>query len=104
MTPATRCAGQHSADHWFNELLLTYEDAFNQPSATNLGNGSQYIVVANNQQEILATGAADPRATQDKGQRGPGIQDDLTFSDLHWLGDHTVKTGAKFKRIDLTAA
>jgi outer membrane receptor protein involved in Fe transport len=94
----------HSADHWLNELLLTHEDAFNQPSATNLGNGSQYIVVANNQAEVLATGSADPRAAQDKGQRGPGIQDDFTFSDLHWLGDHTIKTGAKFKRIDLTAA
>jgi outer membrane receptor protein involved in Fe transport len=94
----------HSADHWLNELLVTHEDAFNQPAATNLGNGSQYLVVANNQQLVLATGAADPRATQDKGQRGPGIQDDFTFSDLHWLGDHTVKTGAKVKRIDLTAA
>jgi outer membrane receptor protein involved in Fe transport len=94
----------HSADRWLNELLLTHEDAFNQPSATNLGNGSQYIVVANNQQLVLATGAADPRSTQNKGQRGPGIQDDFTFSELHWLGDHTVKAGAKFKRIDLTAA
>jgi hypothetical protein len=94
----------HSADHWLNELLFTHEDAFNQPSATNVGNGSQYIVAANNQQLILATDAADPRATQNKGQRGPGIQDDFTFTDLHWLGDHTVKTGAKFKRIDLTAA
>jgi outer membrane receptor protein involved in Fe transport len=94
----------HSADRWLNELLFTHEDAFNQPSATNTGNGSQYIVAADNQRLILATGAADPRATQDKGQRGPGVQDDLTFSDLHWLGDHTVKAGAKFKRIDLTAA
>jgi outer membrane receptor protein involved in Fe transport len=95
---------EHSADHWLNEALLTFEDAFNQPSATNLGNGSQYIVVANNQQLVLATGAADPRAAQNKGQRGPGIQDDFTFSDLQWLGDHTIKTGAKVKRIDLTAA
>jgi outer membrane receptor protein involved in Fe transport len=94
----------HSADHWLNELLFTFEDAFNQPSATNLGNGSQYIVVANNQQLVLATGAADPRAAQDKGQRGPGIQDDFTFTDLQWLGDHTIKVGAKVKRIDLTAA
>jgi outer membrane receptor protein involved in Fe transport len=94
----------HSANRWFNEVLLTHEDAFNQPSATNLGNGSQYIVVANNQQLILATDAADPRSTQNKGQRGPGIQDDFTLNDLHWLGDHTVKMGAKFKRIDLTAA
>jgi outer membrane receptor protein involved in Fe transport len=94
----------HSTNHWLNELLLTHEDAFNQPSATNIGNGSQYIVVANNQQLILATDAADPRSTQNKGQRGPGIQDDFTLNDLHWLGDHTVKAGAKFKRIDLTAA
>jgi outer membrane receptor protein involved in Fe transport len=94
----------HSANRWLNELLFTHEDAFNQPSATNLGNGSQYIVVANNQQLVLATGAADPRGTQNKGQRGPGVQDDFTLSDLHWLGDHTVKAGAKFKRIDLTAA
>jgi outer membrane receptor protein involved in Fe transport len=86
-----------------NEVLLTHEDAFNQPSATNTGNGFQYQVQSTNQL-ALATGAADPRATQNKGQRGPGIQDDLTFSDLHWLGDHTVKTGAKVKRIDLTAA
>ena len=95
---------EHSADRWLNELLLTHEDSFNQPSATNLGNGSQYVVVANNQQLVLATGAADPRAAQNKGQRGPGIQDDFTFSDLHWLGEHTIKTGAKIKRIDLTAA
>jgi outer membrane receptor protein involved in Fe transport len=94
----------HNGNHWLNELLLTHEDAFNQPSASNLGNGLQYTVVANNQAEVLATGSADPRAAQDKGQRGPGIQDDFTFSDLHWLGDHTIKTGAKFKRIDLTAA
>jgi outer membrane receptor protein involved in Fe transport len=94
---------QHSADHWFNDLLFTHEDSFNNPSAINMGNGSIYHVEAAGQ-DVLKTGASDPRATQDKGQRGPGIQDDFTFSDLHWLGDHTVKLGAKFKKIDLTAA
>jgi outer membrane receptor protein involved in Fe transport len=94
----------HSADRWLNEVLMTHEDAFNRPSASNLGNGAEYVVQAQNEQLILSTGAADPRATQNKGQRGPGVQDDLTFSDLHWLGDHTVKTGVKVKRIDLTAA
>jgi len=65
----------HSANRWLNELLFTHEDAFNQPSAINTGNGSQYIVVANNQQLVLATGSADPRGTQNKGQRGPGVQE-----------------------------
>jgi outer membrane receptor protein involved in Fe transport len=95
---------QHSADRWLNEFLITYEDAFNQPAATNLGNGSQYVVQAQNERLIIATGAADPRATQNKGQRGPGLQDDITFNNLEWLGDHTLKAGAKMKRIDLTAA
>jgi outer membrane receptor protein involved in Fe transport len=95
---------QHSADRWLNEFLITYEDAFDRPSATNIGNGAQYLVQSQGERQILATGAADPRATQNKGQRGPGVQDDLTFSNLQWLGDHTVKGGVKVKRIDLTAA
>ena len=94
---------QHADVRWFNDVLLTYEDSFNSPSALNTGNGVIYAVESSNQ-TVLDTGPSDPRATQDKGQRGPGVQDDFTFSDLHWLGDHTVKAGAKFKRIDLTAA
>jgi hypothetical protein len=93
----------HAAVRWFNDVLLTHEDSFNSPSALNMGNGAIYVVESSNQ-TVVDTGPSDPRATQNKGQRGPGIQDDFTFSDLHWLGDHTVKTGAKFKRIDLTAA
>jgi len=95
---------EHSADHWFNDVLFTHEDSFNNPSALNLGNGAIYAIQAQNNQTILDTGPSDPRATQDKGQRGPGLQDDFTFSDLHWLGDHTVKLGAKFKMVELTAA
>ena len=94
---------QHGADRWFNDLLFTHEDSFNSPSAINTGNGIVYAVQATNQ-TVLDTGPSDPRATQNKGQRGPGIQNDLTFSDLHWLGDHTLKMGAKFKKIDFTAA
>ncbi len=94
---------QHSADRWVNELLFTYEDAYNAPTASQLGNGASYAIQANNEQNILNTGPASPLATQNKGQRGPGLQDDLTFSDLHWLGDHTVKMGAKYKRVNLTA-
>ena len=33
-----------------------------------------------------------------------GEQDDLTLTGLTWRGDHTVKTGVKFKRVTLTAA
>ena len=95
---------QHSADRWYNELLATHEDAFNAPTALSIGNGAIYAVASDNNRQVLATGPASPLATQNKGQRGPGIQDDLTLHDLHWLGDHTLKMGAKYKKIDLTAA
>jgi outer membrane receptor protein involved in Fe transport len=95
---------QHSADHWFNELVYTHQSAFNAPSSLGLGNGAIYAVQANNNQQILDTGPASPLATQDKGQQGPGIQDDFTWSDLHWLGDHTIKTGVKYQSLKLVAA
>jgi outer membrane receptor for ferrienterochelin and colicin len=97
---------QHSADHWFNELLFTHEKTFNAPTALNNGNGIVYVLprASSDGDVIVNTAAAGPLATQIKGQKGPSIEDNLTFSDLSWMGDHTVKMGAKFKKVDLTAA
>ena len=95
---------QHSADWFSNDLLFTHQDTFNAPSSLGLGNGAIYDIQANNNQAVLDTGPASPLATQVKGQQGPGLQDDFTFSELHWLGDHTVKTGAKFQSLKLVAA
>jgi outer membrane receptor for ferrienterochelin and colicin len=95
---------QHSADHWFNDLLFTHQAAFNSPSSIGLGNGTNYQVAADNNREVLDTGPASPLATQNKSQQGPGLQDDFTFSDLHWLGDHTVKLGAKYQALKFVAA
>lgn len=93
----------HSADSWFNRLQFTYENAFFKPTAINIGNGSTFTPSDNQNLAILTIGAADPRGTQDKGQKGPSIQDDLTFNDLEWHGDHVIKMGAKYKMIQLVA-
>ncbi|WHZ19456.1 MAG: OmpA-related protein [Rhodanobacteraceae bacterium] len=93
---------EHSADAWYNEFLLTYENAFYVPQQITSGVGQAYTYGSNNQL-VLQTGAPDPRAEQNKGQKGPGLKDDLTFTDLHWLGDHTVKVGFKYKDVKLTA-
>ncbi|MEO8803194.1 MAG: TonB-dependent receptor [Rudaea sp.] len=95
---------QHSADRWFNEVLFTYEKSFNDPSSFGLGNGAIYTVnIGGNDNTIVTTGPASPLATQHKGQKGPGIQDDLTFNDLEWMGDHVVKMGVSFKDVKLIA-
>jgi outer membrane receptor protein involved in Fe transport len=91
---------QHGADRWSNDLVLTYEDASFNPVANSSGNGFAYSYGPNNGQLIINTGPADPRATQNKGQKGPGLQDDLTFTGF---GAHSLKMGIKYKSIDLTA-
>ena len=93
----------HSADAWFNRLQATYENAFYTPTATNLGNGYVYTAFGSNDQQILATGAASPLASQNKGQKGPSLQDDFTFNNIEWHGDHVIKMGAKIKWVRLTA-
>jgi outer membrane receptor protein involved in Fe transport len=95
---------QHSADHWQNELLFTYENSYYRPSGRSNGNGAVYTYGPQNNAFIINTGPPSPLATQNKGQKGPGLQDDFTLHGLHWLGEHTVKFGGKFKEIDLTAA
>ena len=92
---------EHNADAWSNSLLFTWEKAFNAPVALNSGNGQVYTYGPNNDATILTAGAANPLATQNKGQKGPGFQDDLTFSNFNWMGDHTIKMGVKYKEIKL---
>ena len=94
---------QHSGDIYFNELLFTHENAYNNPSPLSNGNGAVYTFDPMNNQTILITGAANALATQKKGQKGPALQDDLTFNDLEWHGDHVVKMGVKYKAVDLNA-
>jgi outer membrane receptor protein involved in Fe transport len=98
---------KHSADRWFNELQLTYEDAFFTPHISNSGeNGAVYTWLDNtNDRNILAVDGSDPRAAQNKGQKGWAIANNITFTDITWFGgDHTIKTGIKYKDVDLTAA
>ncbi|KRF01214.1 hypothetical protein ASG87_12470 [Frateuria sp. Soil773] len=96
---------QHSGEAFYNELIATYEDSFNAPTARNLGNGIDYTwALPNSDPALINTGAASPLATQNKGQKGPSFEDNLTFNDLEWHGNHVVKLGIKKKNINLEAA
>jgi outer membrane receptor protein involved in Fe transport len=97
---------QHSADTWLNEVQLTYEDAFYVPQITNSDvNGAVYTWFDGQDKDVLAVNGADPRAGQNKGQKGWAIGDTITFSDITWgSGVHNIKAGVKYKDVDLTAA
>ncbi|WP_329742208.1 TonB-dependent receptor domain-containing protein [Dyella sp. A6] len=92
----------HSAYSWFNRLQVTYENAFFSPTPATFGAGAAYTPASNQNQVILQTGNS-PLAQQNKGQKGPAIQDDLTFNDFEWHGDHVVKMGVKYKAVKLLA-
>ena len=50
---------------------------------------------------ILQVDGVDPRNYFMAKQRGYSLQDDLTITDVRWLGEHTVKGGIKFKDVKL---
>jgi outer membrane receptor protein involved in Fe transport len=92
----------HSTDSWFNRLQATYEDAFYTPTPILTGDGALYVLQSNENMNIVQTGNS-PLAQQNKGQKGPSLQDDLTFNDFEWHGDHVIKMGVKYKAVKLTA-
>ena len=94
---------EHTSDLFYNELMVTFEDVVNAPTPINIGNAYVYTYQPEQDQQILAVGAGSALSAQNKAQRGPAIQDDLTLSHFQWNGEHTVKTGIKVKRISLAA-
>jgi len=93
----------HSAYSWFNRLQATYEDAFYTPTPIVRGAGSTYTLTGAQLNTTIVQTGNSPLAQQNKGQKGPAIQDDLTFNDLQWNGDHVIKMGFKYKAVKLTA-
>lgn len=94
----------HSADRWYNEAVLTHENSFNNPIPLTYGNGYYYTVPTQNNATVIAIGGASPLASQTKGQKGWSFEDNLTFTNFTWHGDHTIKMGVRYKSIDLVAA
>jgi outer membrane receptor protein involved in Fe transport len=97
---------QHSADRWVNELMALYEKTVDNPSPLSSNPAITYTYFGSTnqfRQDIITINGADPRQYTDKHQDGSGIQDDLTFSKVQWHGDHTFKTGFKFKAVQLVA-
>ncbi|MCF7220208.1 TonB-dependent receptor [Marilutibacter chinensis] len=93
----------YSTVNWLNDAHVTFEEAAYNPSPISPISSNRYTVVdptnANNLElQVLNTGGGPN--FQDKGQKGWGFQDDLTW--FGWEG-HTVKMGIKYKQVDLKA-
>jgi len=93
---------EHYGESYLNELRVTYEDVLFNPTAYNIGNQSVYTRGLAENDVILFDDATSGLAIQRKGQKGPAIQNDITFNGFEWNGDHVIKAGIKYKEIDLT--
>ncbi|HVI57663.1 MAG TPA: TonB-dependent receptor [Luteimonas sp.] len=93
---------EHYGESYLNELRVTYEDVLFNPTAYTIGNQSVYTLGLDENQRVLTDDATSGLAIQRKGQKGPSIQNDITFNTLEWHGDHVIKAGVKYKEVDLT--
>lgn len=93
---------EHYGENYLNELRVTYEDVLFNPTAYNIGNQSIYTLGLAENDVILFDDATSGLAIQRKGQKGPAIQNDITFNGFEWNGDHVIKAGIKYKAIELT--
>ncbi len=91
---------QFTGARFLNDAHITYEEADFNPRPVTLAPGYRATTGDRNRVILNLGGGAD---FQDKGQKGWGLQDDLTFTAFEWLGAHTVKTGIKFKRVEINA-
>ena len=95
---------ERSTGNRFNEATVTFEKTNDTPSKRTNDPGIQYVALGtrgNGFDPILQIDGVDPRNYFMAAQRGFSLQDDLTISDLDWHGDHTIKTGIKFKAVKL---
>jgi outer membrane receptor protein involved in Fe transport len=95
---------EHTGERYFNEATVTYEDTEDSPSKAGTEPGKQYRALGTRGDGfdiILQVDGVDPLGYFFAAQSGYSIQDDITFTDFRWLGEHTIKTGVKFKDVEL---
>jgi outer membrane receptor protein involved in Fe transport len=98
---------QHSADAWSNDLTITYEKTKDLPTPpTNSTPGEVYTWqgTGSNNQTLLQINGQDARSYFSSQQKASGIQDDFTWNNLSFAGDHVIKAGFKYKDVSLTNA
>ncbi|MGH8189706.1 MAG: TonB-dependent receptor domain-containing protein, partial [Steroidobacteraceae bacterium] len=91
---------QYTGARFLNDAHITYEDAAFNPRPVTLAPGIRATTSDRNQGILNLGGGPD---FQDKGQKGWGFQDDLTFTAFEWQGAHTIKTGIKYKQVEINA-
>ena len=92
---------QFTGSRFLNDAHITYEDATYNPRPATNGYGQRLTNGPDQAKLVLALGANSDY--QNKGQQGYGFQDDVTFNSFDWMGAHTIKTGVKYKKVEINS-
>ena len=99
---------QHSGDSFYNEFIVSTQDTENSKTPISFGNGIIYTVVDRGppltEATLLQVGPASGFSLQAQRQKGWSVQDDLTFNNFSWNGDHTIKLGVSYRDIELESS
>jgi outer membrane receptor protein involved in Fe transport len=94
---------QFSGTNWLNDAHITYEDDTYNPRAISIANGQSILGWTqgpNPTRRGVFLNLGGGSDFQNKGQKGWGFQNDLTFTGWE---SHTIKMGFKYKDIELNA-
>lgn len=100
---------QHSADSWVNEARFSYQETNSSTNTTSASPQNQYTYYPDASQNVggttlIITGGPGQGVGAINAQKGWNFADDLTFTNLHFAGDHTIKVGVGYGDLTLTTA
>lgn len=102
---------QHNGDGWVNLFRVSYQDALSAAQSTTAAPQFDYNYFPNpatssnsnqNAAGIINVGGPGAGVGTINQQRGWTFADDLTFTNVHLAGDHTIKIGGSYGSINLT--
>ena len=93
---------------WVNSLRLSYQDTSSSTTTTSASPQYDYTYYPNATNtsgavSLINVGGPGSGIGAISSQKGFNLNDDFTFTNFHWYGDHTLKLGAGYGDIKLTS-
>ena len=99
---------QHSANKWVNEARLSYQDTSSTTSPSQTSPQLDYTYFpntlnSNGAVSLIQVGGPGSGVGAISAQKGYNFADDVTFTNLRFAGEHTLKVGVGYGAIKLTS-
>src|SRR5207245_8273550 len=103
---------EHNGHDWFNAFRVSYQDALSAAQATTAAPQFDYSYFPNppaapnsnqNSAGIINVGGPGAGVGVINRHKGWTFADDVTFTNLHFAGDHALEIGASYGSVNVTS-